>query len=272
VIWSREDDTKHGFLSAGDVHHLAAGLDAQNKRSRGSINSSPHQSSFKFGPLQNGIDATLIDGAADMPYAVPNVFVNRSPPSCRRFRLGSGGRWALRKNAFVVECFMDEVAAAAGRDPYELRRELLHGEAASSWHPRARRHEGGLGAPLPSGHGRGIAIAEWEPTVCAEVAEVSVAPDGTVRVHRVVCAVDCGPVVNPDTLEAQDAGWRRIRAMAALFGEITIESGRVNRELQRLSGAAYAGDAARRGATRGQHGRVGRYRRAIGPADGTSGV
>src|SRR6266567_4634918 len=85
----------------------------------------------------------------------------------------------------------------------------------------------GWGTPLPPGRGRGIAIAEWEPTTCAEVAEVSVASDGTVRVHRVVCAVDCGQVVNPDTLEAQMQGGVVFGLSATLYGEITIANGRV---------------------------------------------
>ena len=122
---------------------------------------------------------------------------------------------------------MDELAAAAGRDPYEFRRELLQTKPRHLRTLELAATKAGWGTPLPAGHGRGIAIAEWEPTTCAEVAEVSVAPDGSVRVHRVVCAVDCGPVVNPDTLEAQMQGGVVFGLSAALYGEITIDNGRV---------------------------------------------
>jgi isoquinoline 1-oxidoreductase beta subunit len=131
------------------------------------------------------------------------------------------------QNAFVVESFMDELAAAAGRDPFEFRRELLQAKPRHLRTLELAATKAGWGTPLPAGRGRGIALAEWAPTTCAEVAEVSVAPDGTVRVHRVVCAVDCGPVVNPDTIEAQMQGGVVYGLTAALYGEITIDKGRV---------------------------------------------
>ena len=227
VIWSREDDTKHGFYRPATYNHLAAGFDAQNKPIAWVHQLVAPPILLKFGPLQNGIDATLIDGAADMPYAFPNVFVNQVAAELPAIPLGFWRSVGASQNAFVVECFMDEVAAAAGRDPYELRRELLQAKPRHLRTLELAATKAGWGTPLPSGHGRGIAIAEWKPTVCAEVAEVSVGPDGTVRVHRVVCAVDCGPVVNPDTLEAQMQGGVAFGLSAALYGEITIENGRV---------------------------------------------
>ena len=227
VIWSREDDTRHGFYRPATYNRLAAGLDAQNKPIAWTHHIVAPPILLKFGPLQNGIDATLIDGAADVPYAFPNVFVDQVAADLSGIPLGFWRSVGASQNAFVVECFMDEVAAAAGRDPYELRRELLQAKPRHLRTLELAATKAGWGAPLPAGHGRGIAIAEWEPTVCAEVAEVSVAPDGTVRVHRVVCAVDCGPVVNPDTLEAQMQGGVVFGLSAALYGEITIENGRV---------------------------------------------
>ncbi len=227
VIWSREDDTKHGFYRPATYNHLAAGLDAQNKPIAWVHQLVAPPILLKFGPLQNGIDRTLIDGAADMPYAFPNVFVNQIAAELPAIPLGFWRSVGASQNAFVVECFMDEVAAAAGRDPYELRRELLQAKPRHLRTLELAATKAGWGSPLPPGHARGIAVAEWEPTVCAEVAEVSVAPDGTVRVHRVVCAVDCGPVVNPDTLEAQMQGGVVFGLSAALYGEITIENGRV---------------------------------------------
>src|SRR3989454_755558 len=130
-------------------------------------------------------------------------------------------------NAFAVECFIDEVAHAAKRDPYEYRRDLL---------TKAPRHLGvlnlaaskaGWGTAPPAGRARGIAVYKSFETYVAEVAEVSVASDGAVRVHRVVCAVDCGPVVNPDIVEAQMQSGIVYGLTAALWGEITIDKGRV---------------------------------------------
>jgi isoquinoline 1-oxidoreductase beta subunit len=227
VIWSREDDTRHGFYRPATYNRLAAGLDAQNKPVAWTHHIVAPPILLKFGPLQNGIDSTLIDGAADIPYAFPNIFVDQVAAELTAIPLGFWRSVGASQNAFVVECFMDEVAAAAGRDPYELRRELLQAKPRHLRTLELAATKAGWGSPLPPGHGRGIAIAEWEPTVCAEVAEVSVAPDGTVRVHRVVCAVDCGPVVNPDTLEAQMQGGVVFGLSAALYGEITVENGRV---------------------------------------------
>ncbi len=227
VIWSREDDTRHGFYRPATYNRLAAGLDAQNKPIAWTHHIVAPPILLKFGPLQNGIDRTLIDGAADVPYAFPNVLVDQVAADLSGIPLGFWRSVGASQNAFVVECFMDEVAAAAGRDPYELRRELLQAKPRHLRTLELAATKAGWGTPLPAGHGRGIAIAEWEPTVCAEVADASVAPDGTVRVHRVVCAVDCGPVVNPDTLEAQMQGGVVFGLSAAMYGEITIENGRV---------------------------------------------
>jgi isoquinoline 1-oxidoreductase beta subunit len=228
VIWTREDDTKHGFYRPATYNRLQAGLDAQNKPVAWTHHIVAPPILIKFGPLQNGIDATLIDGAAaDLPYAFPNVFVDQVAADLPAIPLGFWRSVGASQNAFVVESFVDELAIAAGRDPYEFRRELLQAKPRHLRTLELAATKAGWGTPLPACRARGIAIAEWEPTVCAEVAEVSVAPDGSVRVHRVVCAVDCGPVVNPDTLEAQMQGGVVYGMSAALYGEITIENGRV---------------------------------------------
>jgi isoquinoline 1-oxidoreductase beta subunit len=129
-------------------------------------------------------------------------------------------------NAFVRECFLDELAAALGRDPYELRLELEPKPLKAVLELAATK--AGWGTPLPDGWGRGIAChSTWNSTPVAEVAEVSVAEDGTVQVHRVVCAVDCGTVINPDMVEAQMEGGIVFGLTAALKAEITIKNGRV---------------------------------------------
>jgi len=227
VIWSREDDTKHGFYRPATYNQLSAGLDAQNKPVAWMHHIVAPPILLKFGPLQDGIDRTSIDGAADLPYAVPNILVNQVAADLAGIPLGFWRSVGASQNAFVVESFMDELALLAGRDPYDFRRELLQAKPRHLRTLELAATKAGWGTPLPAGRARGIALAEWEPTTCAEVAEVSVAPDGTVRVHRVVCAVDCGPVVNPDTIEAQMQGGVVFGLTAALYGEITIEKGRV---------------------------------------------
>ncbi len=227
VIWSREDDVRHGFYRPATYNRFAAGLDATGSPVAWTHRIVAPPILLKFGPLEKGIDRTLIDGAANLPYGIPNVLVDQVAVDLLPVPRGFWRSVGISQNAFVTECFCDEVAVAAGKDPYEFRRALLGDK------PRHRRtlelaaEKAGWGSPLPAGQGRGIALAEWAPTTCAQVAEVSVAPDGTVRVHRVVCAVDCGPVVNPDTIEAQLQGGIVYGLTAALYGEITIERGRV---------------------------------------------
>jgi isoquinoline 1-oxidoreductase beta subunit len=168
-----------------------------------------------------------VEGSAEPPYAFPNIlveYVRQEPPDI------TTGWWrgvGPTHNIFVVESFIDELAAAAKKDPFEYRRALL-GES-----PRAKAvlelaaEKAGWGQPLPSSSGRGISVLHAFGSYIAQVAEVSVPKEGEVRVQRVVCAVDCGMVVNPDTVKAQMESGIIFGITAALFGEITIKDGRV---------------------------------------------
>jgi isoquinoline 1-oxidoreductase beta subunit len=161
-----------------------------------------------------------------MPYSIPNVTV-----SLQATKLGVPVLWwrsvGNSNTAFVVESFIDELAHAAQVDPYEYRRSLL------SKHPRhlavleLAARKANWGSALPDGHGRGIALHFSFDSYVAEVAEVSVNKDGRVHVHRVVAAVDCGRVVNPDGVAAQIEGGIIFGLSATLKGEITLDSGRV---------------------------------------------
>ena len=227
VIWSREDDVQHGFYRPATYNKFAAGLDASGTPLAWTHRIVAPPILLKFGPLDKGIDRTLIDGAANLPYAIPNLLVDQVAADLLPVPLGFWRSVGISQNAFVTECFFDEVATAAGKDPFELRRQLLHDKPRHLRTLELAAKQAGWGSPLPAGRGRGIAIAEWEPTVCAQVAEVSAGPDGSVRVHRVVCAVDCGPTVNVGQIEAQLQGGIVYGLTAALYGEITIERGRV---------------------------------------------
>jgi len=131
------------------------------------------------------------------------------------------------QNGWVVESFADELAHAAGKDPVAFRRELVAGKPRLVAVLDLAAEKAGWESPVPAGRGRGIALWQFGETSVCEVAEVSVGADGGVRVHRVVCAADCGIVVNPDTVEAQLQSAIAYGLTAALYGEITIDRGRV---------------------------------------------
>ena len=177
--------------------------------------------------FQKGLDADSTEGAIDLVYDFPNFhveYVRKEPPGIPTAFWRSVGP---SHNVFVTESFMDELAAAAKQDPVAYRRALL-GKS-----PRAKAvldlaaEKSGWGQPLPAGVGRGVALQFVFGTYMAHVAEVEVAKDGAVRVHRVVCALDCGSVVNPDTVRAQVESATIFGITAALHGEITLKNGRV---------------------------------------------
>src|SRR5947208_2910389 len=216
VVWTREDDMRNGFYRPTSYNRFSAGLDASGRLVAWTHRIAGTPLRLKFGPLAKGIDDSLVDGAIDLPYAIPNVLVDQLTLTLPTLPLGPWRSVGVSHNGFVTECFLDEIAAAAGRDPFELRRELLRDK------PRHRRplelaaEKAGWGSPLPHGRSRGIALAEWGPTVCVEVAEVSLDADGSVHVPRVVCAVDCGQAVNTGQVEAQMQGGMVFGLSAAL--------------------------------------------------------
>ena len=227
VIWSREDDMRNGFYRPTSYNQFAAALDATGRPVAWTHRIAGTPLRLKFGPLEKGIDDSLVDGAIDLPYDIPNVLVDQATLELAPVPRGPWRSVGVSHNGFVTECFLDEVAAAGGRDPFDLRRELLQKKPRHLRALMMAAEKAGWGTPLPAGHGRGIAVAEWGPTVCVEVAEVVVDADGTVHVPRVTCAVDCGPTVNPGQIEAQMQGGIVFGLSAALYGEITLAGGRV---------------------------------------------
>ena len=228
VIWSREDDVRNGQYRPANFHRMRAGLGADGKPVAWSHRIVAPSIMARVFPntVQNGLDGEAVEGGAELPYTVPNLHVDY-------VLTDTGipvGFWRSVNNSFngfAVETFIDECAAAAKADPYEYRRALL---------ANAPRHRGvlelaatkaGWGTPLPAGRARGIAVFKSFESFVAQVAEVSVSSAGEVRVHRVVCAVDCGMHVNPQTIEAQMQGGIVFGLTAALKGAITIDKGRV---------------------------------------------
>jgi len=229
LVWTREDDIRGGRYRPLFVHRFRAGLDT-----KGQIvaweNRIVGQSFLKGTPfgglIKDGIDATSVEGASTLPYTIPNLAVELHSPD-----VGIPTLWwrsvGSSHTAFSTETFLDELAQAAGRDPFELRKELL------AKHPRhlgvleLAAAKAGWGSPLPAGRARGIAVHESFGSFVANVVEVTLRKDGLPKVERVVCAVDCGIAVNPDVVRAQMEGGIGFGLGAALYGEISLDKGRV---------------------------------------------
>src|SRR6266852_3784896 len=177
--------------------------------------------------FNNGLDGDTTEGAIKLAYALPNIHVEylRVEPSGH-----STAFWRSvgpSHNVFVTESFMDELAAAAKQDAVAYRRALLDKAPRAKAVLELAAEKAGWGQPLPKGVGRGVSVQFAFATYMAQVAEVAVSRDGAVRVRRVVCAVDCGTVVNPDTVRAQIQSAVIFGITAALYGEITVKDGRV---------------------------------------------
>jgi isoquinoline 1-oxidoreductase subunit beta len=229
VVWSREEDIQHDMYRPYYYDRLTAGLDRHGKPVAWTHRVSGSSVVARYLPplFKNGLDFDAVEGAAEPPYAFPNIhvdYVRVEPPGIpTAFWRGVGST----HNVFVVESFIDELAAAAKQDPVAYRKALL------GHNPRAFRaltlaaEKAGWGRPLPARRGRGVSVQFAFGSYLSQVAEVEVATDGSVRVHRIVCAVDCGLAVNPDTIAAQIEGGTIFGLTAALHGAITLKDGRV---------------------------------------------
>jgi isoquinoline 1-oxidoreductase beta subunit len=177
--------------------------------------------------FNNGFDPDTVEGAIDLTYALPNVrveYVRVEPPGIPTAFWRSVGP---SHNVFVTESFMDELAVAAKQDPVAYRLALLDKTPRAKAVLALAAEKAGWGQPLPERVGRGVSLQFVFATYMAHVAEVEIAKNGAVRVRRVVCAVDCGTVVNPDTVRAQIQSAIIFGITAALYGEITLKDGRV---------------------------------------------
>ncbi len=227
LVYSREDDTQALFYRPAAICKFEGGLDDKGAPVLFSARSASSSIALAAQmPLTNGLDSFAVEGIVQMPYAIANVQVEWAQKETPI------GVWFWRsvghsQNIYFVESFIDEMAALAGKDPFEFRRSYLD---------NAPRYKGVLelvaakaswGKSLPKGHFHGIAVGESFGSYVAEVAEVSVSTSGEVRVHKVVCAVDCGMTVNPDIIKRQMES-SIVYGMSALFhGRISIKGGRI---------------------------------------------
>jgi isoquinoline 1-oxidoreductase beta subunit len=229
VVWTREEDIQHDMYRPYWLDRMSAGLDergmpvAWNHRFAGSsVIARWLPPGFK-----NGLDPDSTEGAIDLAYALPNMrveYVRVEPPGIPTAFWRSVGP---SHTVFVTESFMDELAAAAKQDAVAYRLALLDKAPRAKAVLALAAQKAGWGQPLPERVGRGVSLQHVFATYMAMVADVEVAKDGTVRVRRVVCAVDCGTVVNPDTVRAQIQSAIMFGITAALYGEITLKNGRV---------------------------------------------
>ena len=233
VVWTREDDIHGGYYRPMWVSRLRASLGKDGKPAvwAHTIVGQSIIAGTPFEPMmvKNGVDDTSVEGAADAPYlaAVPAHRVDlhspKSPIPVLWWR--SVGH---SHTGFVVESFVDELAHAAKKDPLEYRRALLPADSRERRALDLAAAKFGWGKPLPKGHAAGLAVHQSFGSYVAQIAEVSVdAKNKAIRVHRVVCAIDCGPVVNPLTVEAQMQSGIAYGLSAALHGEITFKDGKV---------------------------------------------
>jgi len=228
LVWTREDDTRAGWYRPMYVHALRGAVDRQGRLvawQQRVVGQSIMKGTPFEGFIQKGIDPTSVEGAADMAYAIANLQVELYTTE-----LQVPTQWwrsvGHTHTAFAVETFVDELAAAAGKDPVEFRLALLGRAPRHAGVLRLAAEKAGWGSPLPAGRARGVAVHKSFDSYVAEVAEVSVEA-GKPRVHKVVCAVDCGVAINPDIIRMQMESGIGYALSAALYGAITLKDGRV---------------------------------------------
>jgi len=228
LLWSREEDMQHDFYRPMTLMHFTAGLDAGGNPVALRIRDSSHSIIAALRPqdIKGGVDRHALGGIVDLPYDVPNL---RIEFAMRNSHVPVGFMRTVfhSQNPYMRECFVDEMAHAAGRDPYEFRRALLQKSPKDLAVLEAAARASGWGTPPPAGAHRGIAVQDSHGSYAAAVIEVSVSDEGELDIRRVVVAVDPGYVVNPDSAEAQIQSCVAYGLTSALWGEITLSRGRV---------------------------------------------
>ena len=229
VVWTREEDIQHDMYRPYWLDRISGGLDANGKPVAWNNRFAGSSVIARWAPpfFKNGLDADTTEGAIDLLYDLPNMrveYVQVEPPGIATAFWRSVGP---SHNVFVTESFIDELAAAAKQDPVSYRRSLLDKSPRAKAVLDLAADKAGWGSPMPQGSGRGVSLQFVFASYMAHIAEVEVSKDGAVRVRRVVCAVDCGIPVNPDTIRAQVQSAVMFGITAALYGNITIKNGRV---------------------------------------------
>jgi isoquinoline 1-oxidoreductase beta subunit len=226
LLWTREDDMTHDFYRPASLTQMSAGLDAGGKPVALSLKlSSPSVTSRLIPPLvKDGVDPLMTEAILS-PYDIANQSV-RTVIQDTGLRVGFLRSVSHALNVFANESFIDELAVAAGKDPYQYRLGLLQKQPRYANVLKIAAEKGGWGKPLPKGHARGIAVMEGYETYMAQVVDVS-APNNQIKVHKVTVAVDLGRMVNPNIVRQQLESNIVFGMTAALYGNITLKDGRV---------------------------------------------
>jgi isoquinoline 1-oxidoreductase subunit beta len=229
VVWTREEDIRHDMYRPYWFDRLSAGLDTKGMPVAWTHRFAGSSVIARYIPaaFKDGLDPDSTEGAIDLAYALPNLrveFLRVEPPGIPTAFWRSVGP---SHTVFVVESFMDELAAAAKQDPVAYRLALLDKNPRAKAVLALAAEKAGWGGELSARAGRGVALQHVFGSYMAYVAEVEVAKDGAVRARRVVCALDCGTVINPDTVRAQVESGAMFGITAALYGEITLKDGQV---------------------------------------------
>jgi isoquinoline 1-oxidoreductase subunit beta len=224
LTWSREDDMMHDMYRPASYTRFAGALDAEGWPMVWTANIACPS----FAGMRNGVDFAAVQGIDDIAYEIPHIQVeyNKADPGIPTTYWRSVG---YSQNTFFTESFLDELAAAGGKDPLEVRRRLLAKTPRMKAVVELAAEKAAWGKPLPAGHGRGVAVVNNIGSFNAQVAEVSI-DKGKLKVHHIVCAVDCGHVINPAIVEAQIQSGIVYGLSAALKGGITIKNGRVEQQ------------------------------------------
>jgi isoquinoline 1-oxidoreductase subunit beta len=229
VVWTREEDIQHDMYRPYWLDRLSAGLDAKGMPVAWNHRYAGSSVVARWAPpwFNKGLDPDTTEGAIDLWYGLPNTHVEYVRVEPKGIPTAFWRSVGPSHNIFVTEGFMDELAAAAKQDPLAYRLALLDKTPRAKAALALAAEKAGWGQPLPQRVGRGVSLQFAFASYMAHVAEVEVAKDGSVRVRRVVCAVDCGTVVNPDTVRAQIQSGINFGITAALYGKITVKNGRV---------------------------------------------
>jgi isoquinoline 1-oxidoreductase beta subunit len=219
--WTREDDLQHDTYRPASYTKFTSALDANGQPTVWNA----RVVCPSFAGLRNGVDRTGVEGIAEIRYTIPNILVEYHPPEVG-IPVSYWRSVGYSHNTFFTESFVDELAVAAKQDPVEFRRKLLSKAPRMLGVLELAAEKAGWAKPLPAGRYRGISVVDNLGSFNAQVAEVSI-EKGKLRVHRVVCAVDCGHVVNPAIVVQQIESGIVYGLSAALRGEITIDHGRV---------------------------------------------
>jgi len=230
AIWTREQDMQHDVYRPNGYNKLSAFINKNNELVGWQQRIVSPSIFARAMPqwLKDGLDHSSVEGSgAELPYDVKNLFVDYIVKNQGNIPVGFWRSVGHSQNAFITESFIDEIAHACGKDPFEFRKTLLKDQPRHLGVLELAAEKANWNQKLAKNEGRGIAVHHCFGSYCAQVADIAIDKNGNVRVKKVVCAIDCGQIVNPDTIEAQMQSAIVYGLTAALHSSITIKNGKI---------------------------------------------